>query len=175
MVLKYLLSTFPLYTHHCHIILSKQKCWLLLIVVSTESQKRTSILQTTRPFLPARSTGMNRINLWPVMCYVKLLLSSGKTYTHHKSSKWYIVCICRGFQKGLIADEFYPSYNLECIIKTNYVFVHLKSSCQYRFTRKMMASKAKWRLKPESTRYRKCCASVNHFSEVSCSWLKKYT
>ena len=49
-VLKYLLSTFPLYTPHCHMILSKQKCCLLLTGVSTESQKRTSLLQTKRAF-----------------------------------------------------------------------------------------------------------------------------
>ena len=41
-ILKYLLSTFPLYTPHCHMILLKQKYCLLLTGVSTESQKRTS-------------------------------------------------------------------------------------------------------------------------------------
>ena len=71
-------------------------------------------------------------------------------YTLNKSSKWYIVRICRVFQEGLIADEFYPYSDLKYIIKTNnFVFVHLKSSFQYQFTRKTMASKAKWRLKPE--------------------------
>ena len=49
-VLKYLLSTFPLYTTHCHMILSKQKCCLLLSGVSTDSQKRTSVLQTKEAF-----------------------------------------------------------------------------------------------------------------------------
>ena len=37
-VLKFVLSTFPIYTPHCHTILSKQKCCLLLIGVSTESK-----------------------------------------------------------------------------------------------------------------------------------------
>ena len=31
-----------------------------------------------------------------------------KQYTLNKSSKWYIVYICRVLQKGLIAHEFYP-------------------------------------------------------------------
>ena len=51
MVLKYLLSTFPLYAPHCHMILSKQKCCLLLTAVSTESQKRISVIQKKRGFL----------------------------------------------------------------------------------------------------------------------------
>ena len=42
-------------------ILSKQKCCLLLTGVSTEIQKRTSILQTKRAFLATRS--MTRINV----------------------------------------------------------------------------------------------------------------
>ena len=46
-VLKYLLSNFPLYTPHCHMILSDQKCRLLLTSVSTAS---TSLLQTKRAF-----------------------------------------------------------------------------------------------------------------------------
>ena len=37
-VLKYLFSTFLLYTPHCHMILSKQKCCLWSAGVSTESQ-----------------------------------------------------------------------------------------------------------------------------------------
>ena len=49
-VLRYLLSTFPLYTPHCHMILSKQKCCLLLTGVSTENQKHTSVLQTKQFF-----------------------------------------------------------------------------------------------------------------------------
>ena len=38
-VLRYLLSTLLLYIHHCHMILSKQKCCLLSTCVSTESHK----------------------------------------------------------------------------------------------------------------------------------------
>ena len=62
-VFEYLLSTFPLYTPHCHIILSKQKCCLLITGVSTESEKRkcTFVLQTKRAFLATRS--MTRINV----------------------------------------------------------------------------------------------------------------
>ena len=37
-VLRYLLSPFLLYTPHCHMILSKQKCCLLSTGVSTESK-----------------------------------------------------------------------------------------------------------------------------------------
>ena len=57
-------------------ILSKQKCCHLLTCVSTESQKRTSVLQTKRDFLATRS--MTRINVGLALSYVKLLLSSGK-------------------------------------------------------------------------------------------------
>ena len=49
--IKYLLPTFPLYTPHCHMISSKQKCFLLLTGVSTGSQKRTSVLLTKWVFL----------------------------------------------------------------------------------------------------------------------------
>ena len=73
-VLRYLLSTFPLYTPHCHMILSKQKCCLLLTGVSTESQKRTSVLQTKRALSEA-TRSMTRINVGLAPSYVKLLLS----------------------------------------------------------------------------------------------------
>ena len=43
-------TPFPLYTPHCHMILSKQKCCLLLTGVSTESKKNTSVLQRKRAF-----------------------------------------------------------------------------------------------------------------------------
>ena len=49
-VLKYLLSTFLLYTPHCHMILSKQKCCLWSTVVFQQSQKRTSVLQLRQNF-----------------------------------------------------------------------------------------------------------------------------
>ena len=49
-VLGYLLSTFLLYTPHCHMILSKQKCCLLSTGVSIEKQKRTSVLQLRQGF-----------------------------------------------------------------------------------------------------------------------------
>ena len=52
-------------------ILSKQKCYLLLACVSTESQKRTSALQTKRAILTTRS--MTRINVGLALIYVKLL------------------------------------------------------------------------------------------------------
>ena len=85
----------------------------------------------------------------------KILQTARKTtyvywYTLNKSSKWFIVHIWRVFQTGLFADEFYQKFEVESIIKTNnFVFVHLKSSCQYQFTKKTMAYKTKWRRKPE--------------------------
>ena len=51
---------FSTYTPHCHMILLKQKCCLLSTGVSTESQKRTSVLQLRRIFLATRN--MTRIN-----------------------------------------------------------------------------------------------------------------
>ena len=54
-------------------IVSKQKCCLLLTGVSTESQKRTSVLSTKRAFLATRST--TRIDDGFALTYVKLLLS----------------------------------------------------------------------------------------------------
>ena len=77
-VLKYLLSIFLHYTHHCRKILSKKKCCLLLNGVSTESQKRTSVLQIRRDFSPTRH--MTRINVGLALSLVKLLLSSWKIY-----------------------------------------------------------------------------------------------
>ena len=71
-------QTFPLYTPNCHMLLSKQKCFLLLTGVSTESQKRTSIPQTKWAFLATRS--MTRMNVGIALSYVKLLLSSWKIY-----------------------------------------------------------------------------------------------
>ena len=73
MVLKYLLSTFPHYTRHCHMIVSKQKCCLLWTGVSTESQERNSVFQTKPTFLATRS--MARKNVGLALSYVKLLLS----------------------------------------------------------------------------------------------------
>ena len=78
-VLKYLLSIFLHYTHPCRMILSKKKCCLLLNGVSTESQKRTSILQIRRDFSPTRN--MTRINVGLAPSLVKLLLSAWKEYT----------------------------------------------------------------------------------------------
>ena len=86
-VLRYLLSTFLLYTPHCHMILSKQKCCLLSTGVSTESPKRTSVLQIRRGFLATRN--MTRINVGLARSYVKLLLSSWKTFTCNLMA-WYI-------------------------------------------------------------------------------------
>ena len=49
-VLKYLLSTFLLYTPHCNMILSKQKCCLWSTGVLTESQNLTSVLHWSQDF-----------------------------------------------------------------------------------------------------------------------------
>ena len=51
-------------------ILSKPNCWVLLTGVSTESQKRTSVLQTKQAFLATRS--MTHINVVLALSYVKL-------------------------------------------------------------------------------------------------------
>ena len=67
-VLKYLFSTFPLYTPHYHMILSKQKCCLLLTCFSTESQKRTSILQTKRDFLSNKKYDSYKCWTGAVLC-----------------------------------------------------------------------------------------------------------
>ena len=68
-------------------ILSKQKCCLLLAGVSTESQKRTSVPQTKRVILATRS--MTRINVGLALSYVKLLLFSWKTYMCNLKA-WFI-------------------------------------------------------------------------------------
>ena len=86
-VLRHLLSTFLLYTPHCHMILSRQKCCLLSAGVSTESQKRVSVLQLRQGFLATRN--MTRTNVGLARSYVKLLLSSWKTYTCNLMT-WYI-------------------------------------------------------------------------------------
>ena len=106
-VLRYLLSTFLLYTPHCHMILSKQKCCLLSTGVSTESQKRTSVLQLRRGFLATRN--MTRINVGLARSYVKLLLSLWKTYMCNFDGMVYqqIVGIPMGTHCApLIADLF---------------------------------------------------------------------
>ena len=78
-VLKYLLSIFLLYTPHCHMILSKQKCCLWSTGVSTESQNLTSVLHLRQDSLASRN--MTRIDVGLARSYLKLLLSSWKTYT----------------------------------------------------------------------------------------------
>ena len=69
--------------------------------------------------------------------------SSVVIYTINKSSKWYIVYICKVFQKGWRAGKFYPYFDFECIIKIhNFAFANFKSSCQYQFTSQTIASEA---------------------------------
>ena len=53
-VLKYLLSIFLLYTPHCHMILSKQKCCLWSTGVSTESQNLTYVLHLRQDSLASK-------------------------------------------------------------------------------------------------------------------------
>ena len=60
-VLKYPLSIFLHFTHPCHMILSKKKSCLLLNGVSTENQKRASVLQIRREF--SRQRNMTRIHV----------------------------------------------------------------------------------------------------------------
>ena len=86
-VLKYLLSTFLLYTPHCHMIWSKQRCCLWSTGVSTESQNLTSVLHLRQDFLATRN--MTRIDVGLARSYVKLLLSSWKTYMCNLMA-WYI-------------------------------------------------------------------------------------
>ena len=86
-VLKYLHSTFLLYTPHCHMILSNQKCCLWSTGVSTESQNLTTVLHLRQDFLATRN--MTRIDVGIARSYVKLLLSSWKTYMCNLMA-WYI-------------------------------------------------------------------------------------
>ena len=86
-VLKYLLLTFLLYTPHCHMIWSKQKCCLWSTGVSTESQNLTSVLHLRQDFLATRN--MTRIDVGLARSYVKPLLSSWKTYMCNLMA-WYI-------------------------------------------------------------------------------------
>ena len=86
-VLKYLLSTFLLYTPHCHLILSKQKCCLWSTGVSTESQNLTSVLHVRQDVLATRN--MTRIDVGLARSFEKLLLSSWKTYLCNLMA-WYI-------------------------------------------------------------------------------------
>ena len=92
-VLKYLLSTFLLYTPHCHMIWSKQKCCLWSTGVSTESQNLTSVLHLRQDFLATRH--MTRIDVGLARSYVKLLLSSWKTYMCNLMA-WYIIQLLTG-------------------------------------------------------------------------------
>ena len=109
-VLRCLLLTFLLYTPHCHMILSKQKCCLLSTGVSTESQKRTSVLQLRQGFLATRN--MTRINVGLARSYVNLLLSLWKTYVQFDGMVYQqIVGIPMGTNCApLIADLFLYCY-----------------------------------------------------------------
>ena len=75
-VLKYLPSTFLLYTPHCHMIWSKQKCCLWSTGISTESQNLTSVLHLRQDFLATRN--MTRIDVGLARSYVKLYFPHGK-------------------------------------------------------------------------------------------------
>ena len=85
-VLKYLLSTFLLYTPHCHIILSKQKCCLWSTGVSTENQNLTSVLHLklycrylyTRPCMINHIWGLKQ--LW--------LQVNGHAWFHLQRLRW---------------------------------------------------------------------------------------
>ena len=83
-VLKYFLSIFLHYTHPCRMILhvSEKKYCLLLNGVSTESKKRTSVIQIRRDYSPTRN--MTRINVGLVQITSKLLTHC---YRYHKLRK----------------------------------------------------------------------------------------
>ena len=67
-----------LYTSLPHDLIKEKVLSLVLNGVSTESQKRTSVLQIRRDFSPTRH--MTRINVGLALSLVKLLLSSWKIY-----------------------------------------------------------------------------------------------
>ena len=95
-VLKYLLSIVLLYTHPCNMILSKQKCCLLLNGVSTESQKLTSVRQIRRDLSPTREKGRD------------LTKSCDKSlYSHRKVQKvtWQHKNATKNFDYTTIADR----------------------------------------------------------------------
>ena len=69
-------------------------CSIALTGVSIERQKRTSVSQTKLAFLATRN--MTRTNVGLALSYVKLLLSSWKTYMFDLKA-WYINKQC-GFQ-----------------------------------------------------------------------------
>ena len=79
--------TLLLYTHHCFMILSKQKCCHWSTGVLTESLNLTSVLHSRQDCLATRN--MTRIDVGLAQSYVKLLLSSWKTYMCN-SMAWYI-------------------------------------------------------------------------------------
>ena len=87
-VLRYLLSTFLLYTPHCHMILSKQKCCLLSTGVENRESKTYLCTSVKAGFFLA-TRNMTRINVGLARSYVKLLLSLWKTYMCNLMA-WYI-------------------------------------------------------------------------------------
>ena len=117
-VLKYLLSTFLLYTPHCHMIWSKQKCCLWSTGVSTESQNLTSVLHLRQDFLAARN--MTHIDVGLARSYVKLLLSSWKTYMYGGIYRTYIVLISISCARHfLIRRSFFLFFYL---VRTTFLF-----------------------------------------------------
>ena len=79
-VIKFLLSILLLYTHPCHMILSKQKFCILLNDVSTESQTRPGLCTSDKTRF-SQTRNWTRIHVGLALSYVKLLLSSWKKYT----------------------------------------------------------------------------------------------
>ena len=89
-------SIFLFYTHPCHMILSKQKCCLLLNIVSTESQKRITVRWIRRHFSPTRN--MTRIHVRLALTYVKILLSSWNIYIC--VIWWHCIATSSGYSYG---------------------------------------------------------------------------
>ena len=77
------LSTCPLYTHHCHMVLSKQKCLLLLTSVSTES--KTYLCASDKAGILA-TRSMTRINVGLAQSYVKLFLFVKNIYVQFEGT-----------------------------------------------------------------------------------------
>ena len=111
-VLKYLLSTFLLYTPHCPMILSKQKCCLWSTGVSTESQKRTSVLQIMRIHI-IHITTVSKLKWKCTDCLEKCTDSLGDSWWQQGellSISYYY--LCTSLKAGFFSNKKYDSYTL---------------------------------------------------------------
>ena len=92
-VLKYFLLIFQLYTHPFQMILSRQKCCLLLNGASTESQKLTRVRQIRRDFSPTRNMAVD-------------IDTTDNQNDNHKVTWWYTaVCFSAVVIAGHLHEE----------------------------------------------------------------------